>query len=97
VADIPSYIKLADQDIYHEELSQTLQQNFGNNGVVIPSLTNAQLTVDIVSDPFGNQAPNTLANLMPNGSLWYVTDHAPPVLVAKINNVLVQLQTAAYP
>lgn len=97
MADIPSYVKLENQDIYHEEMSQTLQQNISNNGFVIPKITNAQLTVDIVPDPFGFNPPNTLANLMPNGSIWFVTDHIPPVYVGKIAGALVQFVTAAYP
>jgi hypothetical protein len=93
--DIPSYVELDDQDIFFEELVQTLQQGLSNNGWTVPQLTNAQLTVDPAIAPDGTVT--TLANLMPDGTLWYVTDHVPAVYVGKIAGNLVQFVTAAYP
>jgi hypothetical protein len=33
----------------------------------------------------------------PDGSIWYCTDHVPPVFVGKANGALVQFTTAAFP
>ena len=93
--DIPSYVELNDQDIFFEELVQTLQQGLSDNGWTTPQVTNAELTIDPVVAPDGTIT--TLAALMPDGTLWYVTDHVPPVPVMKINGALFMLATVAYP
>lgn len=92
--DLPTYVKSADQENYNEELSQTLIQNLSDNGWIPPHLTNAQLTTSPFAAPDGTIT--TIANYMPNGSLWFVTDHVPPVYVGKIGNALVQFSTTAY-
>lgn len=92
---IPAYLKMPDQDIYFEELTQVLADGVSDNGFVIPSVTNNQLTVDNVVAPDGTVT--TLANLMPNGTIWFVTDHVPPVYVGKIAGALVQFTSAPYP
>ncbi len=63
----------------------TIQDAFNgfNNGLVVPSKTTAEIAA--------------LAPLAPDSTIWYDTAHVPPVLVAKINGVLVQIVTAAYP
>lgn len=86
---------MPDQDIYFEELTQVLADGVSDNGFVIPSVTNNQLTVDNVVAPDGTVT--TLANLMPNGTIWFVTDHVPPVYVGKIAGALVQFTSAPYP
>ena len=95
--DIPTYIQgdQTTQENYQEELSQTLQQGVGNNGFVIPSVTNAQLTTNVVVAPDGSLT--SLLNLMPDGTLWYCTDAAPPCYVGKISGSLVKFTTTSYP
>ncbi len=93
--DLPTYVKSESQENYHEELNQTLLQNVSNNGFVIPSLTNAQLTVAPFILPDGTVT--TVALGMPNGTIWFITDHVPPVYVGKISGALRQFTTAAYP
>ncbi len=93
--DLPTYIKGQDQDNYVEEFNQTILQGLSNNGWTVPQVTNAQLTIDNVIAPDGTIT--TLDTLMPNGTLWYVTDAVPPVPVMKINGVLRKFTTTAYP
>jgi len=93
--NIPPYIKSPDQENYNEELNQTLFENVGPNGFVIPTLTNAQLTVDPFIAPDGTVT--TVSAYMPDGTQWYISDHVPPVMVMKINGALRQVTTAAYP
>ena len=95
MADIPPYLRATNQENYNEELNQTLINAIGNNGYQITTLTNAQLTVNPVIDQNGNIT--TVANLSPDGTIWYITDHVPPVYVGKISGALVQFTTAAYP
>lgn len=57
--DIPSYVKLKDQEIFFEELVQTLQQGVGNNGFSIPALTTAQI--------------NAIAPTLSPGFQWFNT------------------------
>lgn len=75
-------------DSLNEEFQQledniTELENRINTELVAPSLTNAQLAL--------------ISAAAPNGSIWYVTDAAPPTLVFKMNNVLVKPTTTAYP
>lgn len=93
--NLPTYIKNANQENYHEELNQTLQGGVSDNGYTVPQVTNAQLTVDPWIAPDGTIT--TLALGMPNGTLWYVTDGAPADLVVKRSGVLRRVSTAAYP
>ncbi len=83
------------QENYQEELSQTLFDNFSDNGLVVPSILDADLRTNAVEWPDGTTA--TPAVHMPNGTMWFVTDHIPPVYVGKISGALVQFTTAAYP
>ncbi len=80
---IPTYIRNENQENYNEELNQALQNYLGPNGLPVAQITNAELI-------------NTYAN-RPNSTVWFVTDHVPPVFVGKINGALVQFVTAAYP
>lgn len=96
--DIPTYVQGDDttQQNYQEELSQTLQQGVGNNGFVIPSVTNAQLTTNVVVAPDGSLT--SLGALMPDGTIFYVVDASPnPVFVGKINGSLNKFTTSSYP
>lgn len=93
--NIPSYVKSPNQENYHEELNQTLFEGVGPNGYVIPTLTNVELTVTPIPDGFGGLTTVAVAAL--DGTTWYISDHVPPVFVGKINGVLRQFTTAAYP
>jgi hypothetical protein len=84
------------QENYQRELNQVLLNGAGPNGVTIPSVTNAQLTTNVVIAPDGSLT--SLLNLMPDGTIWYVSDAAPsPVFVGKINGALRKFTTTAYP
>lgn len=95
--DIPTYLQgdQTTQENYQEELSQTLQQGVGNNGFVIPSVTNAQLTTNVVVAPDGSLT--SLGALMPDGTIWYDYSSSPQVFVGKINGSLVKFTTTSYP
>ena len=96
--DIPPYLSgmtESEQDYYQEELNQNMLDNLSNNGLVVPSITDANLRTNAVLWPDGTT--QTPAVHMPNGTQWYVTDHVPPVYVGKINNALVSFTTGAYP
>lgn len=80
---IPTYIQNEDQENYHEELNQNMQDNLSDDGWVVPSLTEANIIA--------------AADFMPNGTIWYCLDHSPPVYVGLINGNLVQFSTAAFP
>ena len=96
--NIPVYTKGDDntQQNYQRELNQILRDGAGPNGNVISSVTNAQLTTNVVVAPDGTLT--SLLNLMPDGTIWYVSDATPdPVFVGKINGALRQFTTTAYP
>jgi hypothetical protein len=93
--NLPTYIKDFSQENYHEELNQTLQGGVSDNGFVIPSVTNAQLTINNWIAPDGTIT--TLALGMPDGTLWYVSDGAPADFVVKRSGVLRRVSTTAYP
>jgi hypothetical protein len=93
--NLPTYVKDKSQENYHEELNQTLRQGLGVDGFTISQVTNAQLTVNPYVLPDGTVT--TLALAAPDGSMFYVTDHAPPVFAGKINGALVQFATNPYP
>jgi hypothetical protein len=63
----------------------TIEQSFSgiNDGLVAPQKTSAEIA--------------TLAATSPDGTMWYSTDHVPPVLVIKINGALRQVTTTAFP
>ena len=81
--DLPPYIQNENQENYNQELSQTLIDNLSNNGWVVPQITTANLAI--------------IESQMPDGTLWYVTDAAPPGPVMKVNGTVVRLVTAVYP
>lgn len=81
--NIPTYIKNSNQENYNEELNQSLRGGLSNNGWTAPQILNADLLL--------------VAPLMPDGTIWFCTDHVPPVYVGKISGALVKFTTAAYP
>jgi hypothetical protein len=96
--DIPVYTKGDEttQENYQRELNQILRDGAGPDGNIISSVTNAQLTTNVVIAPDGSLT--SLSALMPDGTIWYVSDAAPdPVFVGKINGALRQFTTTAYP
>ncbi len=97
MANFPPYVRgdATLQEIYQQEINQALIQNLSDNGFIIPSLTNAQLTTTPVVAPDGTVT--TLDVLMPDGTIWYVTDASPPCYVGKISGSLVKFTTTAYP
>lgn len=99
--NIPTYLRNhfdanSTQENYNEELNEVLRQNLSNNGLVLPSISNEDLTITLVQNP-NTLLYTTLANLMPNGTAWYVNDAAPPCVVIKIDDALEKLTTSAYP
>lgn len=70
-----------DMQSYMDILNQSLQNGLSDNGWTFPPVTAAQLTA--------------LAPIMPNGTGWYEKDTG--VIVFKLNGVLRQVTTAAYP
>lgn len=95
--NIPSYLNIDGvyDDTYQQDLNQTLQDNLSDKGWVLPTVTDAQLRTDVVIGPDG--VATTLENLMPDGTLWYCSNGAPPCIVAKINGTLRRLDHSAYP
>lgn len=84
--DIPTYLSsdnYAEQQTFMQEMFQTLLDGLSDNGWTVPQATTAFIA---------SIAPN-----MPDGTIWYDTAHIPPCFVGKINGVLVQFVTAAYP
>ncbi len=71
-------------DSLNETIS-TVENNLNGirNGLIAPSKTVAQIT--------------TLATDAVDGTVWYASDHIPPVFVGKVNGSLVQFTTAAFP
>ncbi|MCW1908626.1 MAG: hypothetical protein KIH63_004765 [Candidatus Saccharibacteria bacterium] len=102
--DLPAYITNPDseaiaQENYHQEFNQTIRQNLGPNGFSVTTITNTDLTVTPVLNP-NDSSFTTVADLMPVGTIWFVTDATPPNWVGKQASgptVLVQFTTAAYP
>ena len=98
--NVPSYITnpqnpSSGDENYNAELNQNLQDSLSDNGWTVPQLTNAQLTVDIVTLQDGSTG--TLANLMSDGTLWFSVDASPPCYVGKISGSLVKFTTTSYP
>ena len=94
--DLPPFIQNENYADYQEELNQTLRDNLSNNGYPLPSVTDAQLTTDLVLNPSTGQM-TTLSTLMPDGTIWFVNDSAPPTAVIKISGALYKFSTTAYP
>lgn len=85
-----------DEIIYQQDFNQTLRDGLSNNGWTVPQLTTAQLTTDLIQNP-ADGTFTTLEALMPDGTLWYVTDQVPPCYVGKINGALVKFTTSSFP
>jgi len=97
--DLPTYLDINDTDsqrLYQQELSQTLINGLSNNGWTVPQLTDAQLRTDVVLDP-NTGANSTLKDIMPDGTIWFITDATPPCYVGKISGSLVKFTTTVYP
>lgn len=95
--DLPTYVESPTQENYQQELSQTLIAGLSGNGWTIPTISQQNLTTTPFVDPSTGQE-TTLAEYMPNGTLWYVQDSAPnPVLVFKRNGALRQLNDSTFP
>lgn len=73
---------------YMDELNQSLQNGLSNDGWTIPQVKDA--TLNEIFALTGERE-------MPNGTMWYVEDATPPVVVVKINNTLQKITTTAYP
>ena len=86
MADIPPYILGDDNINYNTELNQTLSDNIGQNGLVTPTLTPAQVSAVFTT--------------MPDGAMAYVLDPSAvisPGFIGKVNGVVVRFTTGAYP
>lgn len=97
--DLPTFLDIDNADsqrAYQQELNQTLAQGLSNNGWTVPQITHAQLTINVVNNP-STGAATTLDALMPDGTIWYVTNATPPCYVGKINGSLVKFTTTVYP
>ena len=91
--------ELATQENYHEEINQTLRQMIGDSGWQIVRITNADLTITPILDP-NLGTFTTVKDLAPDGTVWFVVDAVPPVMVQKISSsptVLVKFTTTIYP
>lgn len=96
--DLPPYLDMtiADEEVYQQDLNQTLRDGLSNSGWTVPQLTTAQLTMQLVQNPVDGTL-TTLNVLMPDGTLWYITDAVPPCYVGKINSGLVKFTTTIFP
>ncbi len=83
MAYFPTYIKNDNQENYNEQINQSLRFNLSDDGWKVPQLTSAQI--------------QQIAPSFPDGSLWYCTDHSPPVYVGLISGALVKFTTASFP
>jgi len=70
-----------EMQMFMDQLNQTMQDNLSNNGLVIPSITSANLAL--------------IEPEMPDGTAWLETTNN--VLVIKINGALRKVTTSAYP
>lgn len=57
---VPIYMQGQDDNLYQDELNQTLQDALSDNGWKIPNQTTANIT--------------QIAPTMPNGTIWYDSD-----------------------
>ena len=83
---IPPYISQDNQDYYDEQFNQAVRSWLNVEGFPLPSVTDAQLT-----------AINALLPAQSDGTMWYVSDAAPPTVVIKINGALTKVTTTPYP
>lgn len=83
------------QENYQRELNQVLLNGAGPNGNIISSVTNAQLTTNVVVAPDGTLT--SLGALMPDGTIFYVSDATPPIFVGKVNGALYKFTMSVYP
>jgi hypothetical protein len=76
--------------MYNDELNNVLRNGLSDNGWVLPTVTQAQLT-EIINLPADQQ--------MPDGTMWNVHDSGTAVyeMVVKINGALRKVTTTAYP
>lgn len=84
--NIPLYLYSEDfikSQAFFIELCQTLLDGLSDNGWTVPPITNADL--------------NIIYPVMPDGTLWYVTDAVPPIPVMKVNGVLQKFTMTPYP
>ena len=94
--NLPAYLETGDEASYHEYLNQSLRDGLSEKGWTVPQITNADLTVTPVQNPQDGTI-TTLAQMMPDGTLWFLIDSLPPCYVGKINGSLVKFTTTAYP
>jgi len=95
--NLPTYLRnneAAEQQSYHEELNQTLRDNLSENGYILPSVTQNELTVNLYPHPQTGVLA-TLENIMPNGTMWYESTN--DEVVVKIGGALRKLDNSAYP
>lgn len=95
--DLPTYLEMDNENTYQEYLSQALRDGLSNKGWTVPQLTNVQLTATPVLNPSNGQEVASLADFMPDGTLWYIIDATPPCYVGIISGSLVKFTTTAYP
>lgn len=76
-------------NLYNDELNRSLKNGLSDDGWTIPQQTTANI------ERLSPLIPNV--NSMPDGTIWYCTDHVPPVFVGKVNGVLVQFTTTPFP
>ena len=84
--NIPTYLYSEDfvqSQSFFEEMFQTLLKGLSDDGWTVPPVTTAFI--------------NSIAPFMPDGTIWYCTDHVPPCWVGKNNGALVQFTTAPFP
>jgi hypothetical protein len=99
--DIPNYVEnetsqSPEQENYNQQLNLTLQQNLGQLGFVVTSITHADLTTTPILNP-NTGAFTTVKDLAVDGAVWYVNNAVPPVLVVKANGALEKITTTPYP
>lgn len=103
--NLPPYVNMTEYDeiVYQQDMNQTLRDGLSNNGWTVPQVSDDELRVDLVQNP-ANGELTTLAQLMPDGTIWCVVDKTNPlvppiglVYVGKLNGSLVQFTTTAYP
>ena len=70
--DLVTYLRGVDQEDYQEQLNQTLRFNLGNNGFLLPNVTNAGVT-EITNK---NYVP-----VLPVGTTWFNTDVVAPQVI----------------
>lgn len=94
--NLPTYLETGDEASYHEYLNQSLRDGLSEKGWTVPQITDENLRTTPVQNP-QNGAITTLAEMMPDGTLWFVISESAPVYVGKINGSLVKFTTTAYP